>query len=341
MVTSTGTFKNITFKLLKYKYYSEFLVVPTGVRLMTLYRVSGLAVESDIVLPSFAVIGHADTVDVAVRAGDVPQGLDGARTIGPHWVLAEDRLILGIPGIVRMMITGGDALTYAVEPGASPEEAAIFLTGTGMGILLHQRRAIVLHASAVRVGDHAVLFCGPSGEGKSTLAAALGEAGHDLVADDFCRIELRESAPPLVHPDGRQLRLWEDATEGLGIAARRGAAVRAAIRKYYVEPRAVAVRPLPIGAIYALREARAPFAPGVHAPNPVDAALIVRRNAYRPLLVREMEQRQLYFHAATQLVWAVGVKILARPLDFGAMPGTVAALQTHWRTLGLTVERAA
>lgn len=308
---------------------------------MNRYRVSGLVVESDIALPSFAGIGHAEAVDVTVRMGDVPQKLDDARTIGPHWILAQDRLVLAIPGIVRMMIRGGDALIYAVEPGASPEEVAIFLTGTGMGILLHQRRAIVLHASAVRVGDYAVLFCGPSGEGKSTLAAALGEAGHDLVADDFCRIELREGTPPLVHPDGRQLRLWEDATEGLGIAARRGAVVRAAIRKYYVEPRAVAGRPLPIGAIYALREARAPFAPGLHAPNPVDAALLVRRNAYRPLLVREMEQRQLYFHAATHLVREVGVHILARPLDFDAMPGTVAMLQTHWCELGLTVERAA
>ena len=308
---------------------------------MSLYRVSGLVVESDIELPSFAALGCADAVDVVVRAGDVPQTLDEARTIGPHWFLAQDRLVLGIPGVVRMMIRGGDELIYAVEPGASHEDAAIFLTGTGMGILLHQRREIVLHASAVRVGDHAVLFCGPSGEGKSTLAAALGEAGHGLVADDLCRIELREGAPPLVHCDGRRLRLWEDATQRLGLAARRGAPVRAAIRKYYVEPRAVAGRPLPIGAIYALREARAPFAPGLHAPNPVDAALIVRRNAYRPLLVREMDQRQLYFRAATQLVWTVGVQILARPLDFDAMPGTVATLQTNWRALGLSLEGAA
>lgn len=210
--------------------------------------------------------------------------------------------MLAIPGVVRMMMRSGDTLTYAVEPGAAPEEVAIFLTGTGIGILFHQRRAIVLHASAVRVGDRAVLFCGPSGEGKSTLAAALCEAGHELVADDFCRIELREGAAPLVHPNGRQMRLWEDATEGLGIAGRRGAQVRAAIRKFYVAPRAVASRPLAIGAIYALREARAPFAPGVHAPNSVDAALLIRRNAYRPLLLREMDQRALYFDAATRLV---------------------------------------
>jgi len=308
---------------------------------MRSYRVSGLTVDSDIALPSFAEIDRVDTADIIVRAGEVPDRIADVRLIGPNWYLGQDSIVLGIPGVVRMMMRGGNTLVYAVESGAPPEEVAIFLTGTGIGILLHQRRAVVLHASAVRVGDHAVLFCGPSGEGKSTLAAALGEAGHDLVADDFCRIELREGAVPLVHPDGRQMRLWEDATEGLGIAGRRGAPVRAAIRKFYVAPRAVTGRPLPIGAIYALREARAPFAPGLHVPNLVDAALIVRRNAYRPLLVREMDQKQLYFEAAARLVRDVEIRILARPLDFAAMPDAVATLQAHWRALGLRVEWAA
>lgn len=308
---------------------------------MRTYRVSGLAVDSDIALPSFAESERTDKADIVVHAGEVPDHIEDARLIGPNWYLTQDRIVLGIPGVVRMLMHGGGTLTYSVEPGAHPEEVPIFLTGTGIGILLHQRGAIVLHASAVRVGDHAVLFCGPSGEGKSTLAAALGEAGYDLVADDFCRIELREGAAPLVYPDGRQMRLWEDATEGLGIAARRGAQVRSAIRKFYVAPRTVTSRPLPIGAIYALREARAPFAPGLHIPNPVDAALIVRRNAYRPLLVREMNQKRLYFEAATRLVRDVDIRLLARPLAFAAIPDAVAALQTHWRALGLNVERAA
>ncbi len=308
---------------------------------MRSYRVSGLTVDSDIALPSFAELDRAGVPDIVVSAGAIPEHVADVRLIGPNWYLGQDRIVLGIPGVVRMMMRGGDTLIYAVEPGAAPEEVAIFLTGTGIGILLHQRRAIVLHASAVRVGDHAVLFCGPSGEGKSTLAAALCEAGHDLVADDFCRIELRDGAAPLVHPDGRQMRLWEDATDGLGIAARRGAQVRSAIRKFYVAPRTVSGRPLPIGAIYALREARAPFAPGLHVPNLVDAALIVRRNAYRPLLVREMDQKQLYFEASARLVRDVGIHILARPLDFAAMPDAVATLQAHWRGLGLSVERAA
>lgn len=307
---------------------------------MHIYRVSGLRVASDLVLPSLIPIGPLGAADVVVRESEVPETLDGATLVGPRWQIGEDRFVIDLPGIIRMMMIDGRELLYRVADGADRREAAIFVTGTGFGILLHQRRTILLHASAVRVGDRAVLFCGPSGAGKSTLAASLCEAGHDLVADDFCAIDLPDMAVPMVHPDGRHLKLWEDATEGLSLVHRKGGAVRDAIRKFYVEPRTATGRALPIAAIYALREARPPWTPGIHVPNMVDAALIVRRNAYRPLLVRQMRQAPLYFEAAARLAGSIGVYSLARKLDFAGLPALIAALEAHWRSPGM-LERAA
>ena len=47
---------------------------------------------------------------------------------------------------------------------------------------------ILLHATAVAFGEHAVLLRGPSGSGKSDLALRLIDAGARLVADDQTRI---------------------------------------------------------------------------------------------------------------------------------------------------------
>ena len=44
---------------------------------------------------------------------------------------------------------------------------------------------MIIHAAAVRLSGGVSLFCGPSGIGKSTLAAALGLAGGTVLADDF------------------------------------------------------------------------------------------------------------------------------------------------------------
>lgn len=50
---------------------------------------------------------------------------------------------------------------------------------------------VVLHASAVQTGDHVVAFCGASGSGKSSLAAA---SGLPVFADDLLGIEAEPGA---------------------------------------------------------------------------------------------------------------------------------------------------
>ncbi len=50
--------------------------------------------------------------------------------------------------------------------------------------------ALVLHASAVRVRQGAILMMGPRGSGKTTLSAALCDAGYDFLAEDGAPLSL-------------------------------------------------------------------------------------------------------------------------------------------------------
>ena len=307
---------------------------------MQFYRVSGLSVASEIALPGLIAGSPERTPQVTIRRGAVPESLGAASASGPTWQIAGKQFLLRIPDIARFLLTDGSEIVVAPETEAAAADIPIFILGTAFGILLHQREHIVLHASAVRVGDKAVLFCGSSGAGKSTLAAALAQRGYPLVTDDFCTLTADGAGPPLVHPDGRQLKLWAQAIERLDLAERRGGRVRQSLEKFYVEPGEVFTEPLALGAVYALREARPPHAPGIERPNVVDAALLLRRNAYRPLLVRRMDQKANYFHAATAIANVAGIFYLMRALDFAKMPDLVASLQAHWLDLRL-MEKAA
>lgn len=298
------------------------------------YCVSGLSVGSEVDLPGL-IAKPAGPPDVSIRRQPVPLALENASSKGPTWEIAGERFLLRIPGIARFLLSGGREIDFELEDGATLDDAAIFLVGSVFGILLHQRRRVVLHASAVCVNGKAVLFCGPSGAGKSTLAAALGQRGYPLLNDDVCAITMEDAAAPLVHPDGRQLKLWLQSIERLDLAARRGERVRTCLEKFYVEPQGSVNDPLTLGAVYALREARPPHAPGIDTPNVVDAALLLRRNAYRPLLVARMGQKAIYFHAATTIANVAGIFHLTRVLDFAAMPDVAASLERHWRTIGL------
>ncbi len=79
------------------------------------------------------------------------------------------------------------------------------LASSAICTMLAMRGDLVLHASAVRVDGRAVLFCGPSRRGKSTLARALGEAGHEVIGEDGLDVSL--DPEPVVHPGARGVRV--------------------------------------------------------------------------------------------------------------------------------------
>jgi hypothetical protein len=66
----------------------------------------------------------------------------------------------------------------------------------------------------------------------------------------------------------------------------------------------------------------------------VDAGLIVRRNAYRPAMVKRLGQQEVYFANSAALVQA-GVFTLTRRLGFEHLPDTLAALERHWADCGI------
>jgi hypothetical protein len=304
------------------------------------YRISGLSVASEIELPGLIAGAAERAPQVTIKRGPVPESLPAPAASGPTWQITGTQFLLRIPDIARFLLNDGSEIVVAPESAEGAADIPIFILGTVFGILLHQREQIVLHASAVRVNGRAVLFCGSSGAGKSTLAAALAQRGCPLVTDDLCTLTADGSTPPLVHPDGRQLKLWAQAIDRLDLAQQRGERVRQSLEKFYVEPGEFFTEPLALGAVYALREARPPHKPGIERPNVVDAALLLRRNAYRPLLVRRMDQKANYFHAATVIANAAGIFHLTRALDFAKIPEVIAGLEAHWRELRLMEEAA-
>ncbi len=301
------------------------------------YRASGLILESEIVLPGLIDSDAPDKlVDIRAYKALVPLSFDsdGAEK-GPSWELLGSRFLLRVPNVARFLLTGGKEIAFEVEPNGNEADVAIFLIGTVLGILLHQRGQIVFHGSAVRVGEKAVLFLGPSGAGKSTMAAALGPLGYPLISDDLCSTTIQEDGQPVVQPDGRLLKLWSHALDRLEMNEARADPVRHRLEKFYVEPKQYFAAPAPVAAIYALREARPPDSPGIIPLALADTAICLRRNAYRPFLVRRMGQKAIYFHGIAAICDKAKVFDLVRPLDFEKMPEVIQWLEASWRDLGL------
>ena len=80
------------------------------------------------------------------------------------------------------------------------------LLSTIVPTLLADRGDLMLHASAVVAAGRAVLFCGPSGRGKSTLALVLSREGHAMLAEDGVAVADGTDGPE-AWPGARDVRM--------------------------------------------------------------------------------------------------------------------------------------
>lgn len=298
------------------------------------YSIAGLTVASDMALPGVTESLHG-TPDVELRSGPVPQHLAAPVISGPGWEFDGANFLLQLPGIGRIVARNGRCLAVEADTGADLQDLLVFALGTGIGALLYQRGVTVLHASAVADGPLALAFCGPSGIGKSTLAAALCNAGCRFVSDDVLAVRLDAANSPTVWPDARQLKLFEPGLSALGLSDRRQGAVRRKIKKFYVEPPGEpATEAVPLRAIYVLSSDEKLDDPQIEPIERLDAALVLQRNGYRPRLAAAMARVGNPIAVTAAILRHVPVYRLTRPTRLERLPHVAAALQRHWRSLG-------
>ena len=172
------------------------------------YRVYGLRVLSDLPLPELHTDEVGESPDVEIRIGSIPDlEADEYLSFGP------DGAVLRVAGVASFCIRQGREIIVEPHLEAADRNVRLFLLGSAMGVLLHQRGLLPLHANAVEIEGKAITFIGESGAGKSTLAAWFHDAGHRIIADDVCVVRIDEKGRSSVQPGLPRIRLWKDALE--------------------------------------------------------------------------------------------------------------------------------
>ncbi len=96
-----------------------------------------------------------------------------------------DHIVYDAPAVGRFAC-GVDSIEVTPVAGADPDVLARLLIANALPATLWQRGKYLLHCSALywREIDACVAICGPSGSGKSMLAAQWLDRGAQLIADD-------------------------------------------------------------------------------------------------------------------------------------------------------------
>jgi hypothetical protein len=187
------------------------------------YAAYGLSIQSPLLLPELTPGARSDAgsgTDVTLQFGTVetlPSQIDPA---GFGFWATADAACHVLEKVGAFLVRGGREVVIDPAPGVEERLLRLSLLGPVLGLILHQRGFLVLHASVVARGGSAVAFLGKNGWGKSTIAAALHAKGYDLVTDDVAAIRFDE-AGPIVLPGFPQVKLWPEAATLLGEAPER------------------------------------------------------------------------------------------------------------------------
>jgi hypothetical protein len=180
------------------------------------YHIFGLNILSSIPLPARPIADPSCELvpDVVIEYGSTPSALANPQTKGVYYQAAPEEFLLRVDSVANYFVQDGNHITIMPKSGIGEEEILIFLMGSAMGALLHQRNILVLHAGAIAVNDQSVIFSGDSGIGKSTLAAGFHKRGYPFLADDVCAIAMVDGKPAVI-PGFPRLKLWADVLKKL------------------------------------------------------------------------------------------------------------------------------
>ncbi|WP_192251124.1 HPr kinase/phosphorylase [Mesorhizobium silamurunense] len=179
------------------------------------YKAYGLTIGSEVILPELEPTAPATSdIEIAVGPIDFPEAASPNATA---FRFEPTRQYLSWQAVGTFLISDASRIDVDPAPGIDDPLLAFPLLGPVLALTLHQRRLLVLHASAIAVDGQGVIFMGDKGAGKSTTAGAMIRAGHLLLTDDVVALDLSDPSRPMILPGFPQLKLAADAADVIRI----------------------------------------------------------------------------------------------------------------------------
>lgn len=277
------------------------------------YRIFGLNIESEIELPDLP-FDHSYPIDVVIKYGKIPRHIVNAKNKGVLYESKQNDFLFRLENVSSYRVQNGNTITVQPNEKATSEEIRLFLLGSTMGGLLHQRGILPIHGSAVEKDNKALIIAGASSSGKSSLAAGMSELGYSIISDDISVIEFQNENKVMVQPGTPYLKLWNDVLsyfkEDPNLTK-----VRPNLDKYYLPKKTVTPnKAIPLEKIIALsvKNSSGFVHRKIHGAQKFE---LLRNNTYRLQYSEPFEQSKLQFFNLTKLANSVEIYKLERPIS--------------------------
>jgi hypothetical protein len=293
----------------------------------------GQTIGAEFALPELAssepARDESEEVDLEVIPGTIP-GIDDLDGVNGVARATETEVLLHYDHSGGFLVRNGRRIVVGASVDPSQRLARHLIIGVCMGLALHQKGHLTLHASAVGLEEGVAAFIGWKRRGKSTTASALCAIGGRLVTDDIVAVPPGEDATVL--PGFPQMRLDPEAVAATLDTAPEDLPrlhedhqkrIGRADQRFQREPR-------PLRCVYVL-EWGDDF--GAEPLSPRDAFVQLLQHSYAQRFLGQAAATPSHFAKVKDLVEAVPMVRLERPRALDRLPEMVRFVRSHFRSL--------
>jgi len=304
-----------------------------------LYTAFGINIASEICIPELKSISkksaHAKIEYGEIKRPSLPSGKYSSKISRENGEFS-----CYIKDVGGIKVCGGRKIIASPEDGAEKKGFRFLVSGIALGLLLHLRGLVTLHASAVAIQDRVVAFVGRTGTGKSTTAAALHSRGYPVVTDDLLVLDMDEDSVQ-VYPGFPHLKLTPESIiksvdedpDCVPKIDPEGPKHSFAAEENFVD------EPLPLQCIYVLDyqedESSPPFSQAITGK---DACIELVRNSYVARLLPEEAISPHHLKRSAEIAQSVPVRRLYREKSLSNLRTLAAFIEQEQSSNGRPVE---
>ncbi len=274
------------------------------------YSTFGLNIKSEIELPEL-IRGNGHSPDLLISEGKVTDNLADSVEYKGSFQYAGNEFLFKSRNSGKFLIRNNNQIIFEKYKDSTYDDIRVLLLSIVLGIVLHKKDKFPLHASAVEYNGKAVLFAGPCGIGKSTLAAGFMKRGCKLISDDITVIENVDNKF-LAIPSFPQIKLWIDSLKALGYDSLHFSKVRPKVEKRKMVLDEMVSDRIELSRIYFLSTNNM-FKYGIKNLNVSEKISFMESNTYRVKHLMQIGNNVKHFQTCCSLAENVPIKKIDRP----------------------------
>lgn len=254
-----------------------------------------------------------DSVDIKI-VDELSYNIENPIYTNSRLVIDETDFTIKIDNVAKYHVQSGSKIWVSPNKNADQSSVQLFLNGSVLGAVLHQRGIIPFHGSSFEYQGKSILICGYSGSGKSSVTAAICQNGGHFINDDITPVSFNESDVFIV-PIRTNIKLWDDTLQTLNIDSQNLKRIRPSMEKYYVSFSNASDLKQSLNKIIMLCTHNSNEYK-VSRPSGIEKYNLLRTNIYRKMYLRGMPvTEKSYFKQLLKLAKLVEIVQVYRPID--------------------------